>query len=78
MNMSLRSVSGIASAVLFAAFFANVAYGAVTRVALLGNVAEFLLLVVSALLFVVSILAFEAAERRSRTIQPTDFQGGNQ
>ena len=82
MRMNLASLSGLLAAVLFSTFFANVAYSAFTRNALVGNVAELLLLVAAATAFVVSILAHEAAAKlpaRAASASNTShrFPGGN-
>jgi hypothetical protein len=52
------------SAILFAGFFLNVFLGASGRGAILGNVQEMLLLVLSVLFFVAAILKREAAAKK--------------
>ncbi|MDA8870191.1 hypothetical protein N9H93_02210 [Rhizobiaceae bacterium] len=79
MPKTLRTLSGWAALIVFCVFFANVAVSAATRTAQMGNVAELALLLLAALLFVISILAHEAALKRTdtRTLNDqTDFQGG--
>ncbi|MES9935403.1 MAG: hypothetical protein ABW153_03110 [Sedimenticola sp.] len=56
----------IASAIVFALYFANVSLGAFTDSAVLGDVGEMLVLFVAAVLFVVAILKKEA-ERDARS-----------
>ena len=55
----------IASAVVFALYFANVSLGAYTGSTVLGDVGEMLVLFVATILFVVAILKKEA-ERDSK------------
>jgi hypothetical protein len=55
----------IASAVVFAVFFTNVALGAFADSAFLGIVGEMLVLFLASLLFVVAILKKEA-DRKSK------------
>lgn len=50
----------IASFIVFAAFFANVAMGAFADAAILGDVGEMLVLFAATILFVVAILQKEA------------------
>lgn len=50
----------IASFIVFAAFFANVALGAFADAAVLGDVGEMLVLFAATILFVVAILQKEA------------------
>ena len=50
----------IASFIVFAAFFANVALGAFADAAILGDVGEMLVLFAATILFVVAILQKEA------------------
>ena len=50
----------IASAIVFALYFANVTLGAFTGSAMLGDVGEMLVLFVATILFVVAILKKEA------------------
>ena len=49
-----------ASLIVFVLFFANVALGAFANAAILGDVAEMLVLFVATILFVVAILRKEA------------------
>lgn len=55
----------IASAIVFALYFTNVALGAFTGSTVLGDVGEMLVLFVATILFVVAILKKEA-ERDSK------------
>ena len=50
----------IASAIVFALYFANVALGALTGSAVLGDVGEMLVLFAATILFVLAILKKEA------------------
>ncbi len=54
----------LASLIVFLLFAANVAIGASTGAAFLGDVGEMLVLFASAILFVVAILKREAEEKR--------------
>jgi len=56
----------IISAIVFALYFANVALGALTGSAVLGDVGEMLVLFTATILFVVAILDKEA-ERGSKS-----------
>jgi hypothetical protein len=56
----------IASAIVFAVYFANVSLGAFAGSAVLGDVGEMLVLFVAVILFVVAILKKEA-ERASKS-----------
>lgn len=53
-----------ASLIVFAAFFANVALGAFANAAILGDVAEMLVLFAATVLFVVAILQKEADRKK--------------
>ncbi|MGI9384356.1 MAG: hypothetical protein ACR2PO_14480 [Methyloligellaceae bacterium] len=55
----------LAAGGLFLAFFANVALGALGIKPPLGDIQEMLLLLAAAILFVVSVLGFEAEDRRA-------------
>ena len=56
----------IASAIVFAFYFANVSLGAFSGSAVLGDVGEMLLLFVATILFVVAILKEERERERER------------
>jgi len=56
----------IASAIVFALYFANVAIGAFTGSAVLGDVGEMLVLFVATIIFVVAILKKES-ERNAQS-----------
>lgn len=53
-----------ASIVVFVIYFANVALGAFANAAVLGDVAEMLVLFSASILFVVAILQSEAAKKK--------------
>ena len=55
-----------ASGALFLAYFANVSLGALGQKTLLGDVQEMLMLFAASLLFVVSVLLFEAEDAGKR------------
>lgn len=55
----------LAAGVLFLAFFANVALGALGSKPPLGDIQEMLMLFAASLVFAVSVLLFEAEDRRS-------------
>lgn len=55
----------IASLIVFAAFFANVALGAFADAAVLGDVGEMLVLLGATILFVVAILQKEADRNKN-------------
>ena len=55
----------IASLIVFAIYFGNVALGAFGGAAFLGDVGEMLVLGVAAILFVVAILQREAARNKN-------------
>ena len=57
----------IASAVIFAIYFANVVSGAMWNSAYLGDVGEMLVLFAATILFVVAILQKEA-DRKKKTV----------
>ncbi len=57
------SMALIGALILFIAYFSNVAMGAMGAGAVLGDVGEMLTLLASAVLFVVGVLAREAAEK---------------
>lgn len=54
----------IAALICFAIFFGNVAVGAAGKGVYLGDVAEMLMLLAAAILFVIGVLAREASARR--------------
>ena len=56
----------IASAIVFAFYFANVSLGAFSGSAVLGDVGEMLLLFVATILFVVAILKEEREREREK------------
>jgi len=56
----------ITACVLLVAFAANVAYGSIAGNPVLGNVAEMLLLFAASVLFVISILAREARDKKTK------------
>lgn len=56
----------IASAIVFAFYFANVSLGAFSGSAVLGDVGEMLLLFVATILFVVAILKEERERERAK------------
>jgi len=60
-------VSLICSLVCFAAYFGNVALGAARQPVILGDIGEMLLLLLSAILFVIGTLAREAIDRERQT-----------
>ena len=57
----------LAALVCFSTYFANVAMGAAKMGVFLGDIAEMLMLFAAAILFVVGVLAREAARKRSDT-----------
>ncbi|MGH1416769.1 MAG: hypothetical protein ACRBB0_25005 [Pelagimonas sp.] len=59
-------MSLIASILVFALFFANVALGAFADRAFLGDVGEMLVLFAASILFVVAILKKEADEKKNK------------
>lgn len=56
----------IASLIVFAAYFCNVALGAFGGAVILGDVGEMLVLFVASVLFVVAILKKEAARNKNK------------
>lgn len=55
----------LAAAVLFCAFFSNVALGAFGQKALLNDIQEMLVLFASSVFFAASVLLFEAEDKRA-------------
>ena len=55
----------LAAGALFAVFFANVAIGALGQKAFLGDIPEMLTLFASSICFAVSVLLFEAEDKRA-------------
>lgn len=56
----------LAAGVLFAAYFSNVAFGALGNKPLLNDIQEMLTLLASSILFAVAVLQFEAAQKQKK------------
>ncbi|MDA7946199.1 MAG: hypothetical protein MPJ78_01840 [Hyphomicrobiaceae bacterium] len=59
-------VTLLAAAVLFVVFFANVAIGAAGHKPVFGDIPEMLILFASSICFAISVLLFEAEDKKSR------------
>lgn len=66
----IATLSLIGSLICFAAYFGNVALGAARQPVILGDIGEMLLLLLSAILFVIGTLAREAIDRERNAETP--------